>query len=45
MVERKTRPTPLTLVARKSTKAAGKPGPAARLQLPSKLFVLDTNVL
>ncbi len=45
MVERKTRPTPLTLVARKSTKAAAKPGPAARLQLPSKLFVLDTNVL
>ncbi len=45
MVERKTRPTPLTLVARKSAKAAAKPGPAARLQLPSKLFVLDTNVL
>ncbi len=45
MVERKTRPTPLTLVARKSAKPAGKPGPTTRLQLPSKLFVLDTNVL
>jgi PhoH-like ATPase len=45
MVERKTRPTPLTLVARKSAKPAGKIGPATRLQLPAKLFVLDTNVL
>jgi len=45
MVERKTRPTPLTLVARKFAKPAGKPSPATRLQLPSKLFVLDTNVL
>ncbi len=45
MVERKTRPAPLTLVARKSVKSAGKPGPATRFQLPSKLFVLDTNVL
>jgi len=45
MVERKTRPTPLTLVARKSAKPAGKFGPATRLQLPAKLFVLDTNVL
>ena len=45
MVERKTRPTPLTLVARKSAKPAGKYGPATRLQLPAKLFVLDTNVL
>src|ERR1700704_6166430 len=45
MVERKTRPTPLTLVARKSVKPAGKFGPAPRLQLPAKLFVLDTNVL
>jgi len=45
MVERKIRPTPLTLVARKSPRTAGKQGPATRLQLPSKLFVLDTNVL
>ena len=45
MVERKTRPTPLTLVARKSRQPTGKPGPATRLQLPAKLFVLDTNVL
>jgi PhoH-like ATPase len=45
MVERKTRPAPLTLVTRKSPKPPGKPGPATRLQLPSKLFVLDTNVL
>ena len=45
MVERKIRPTPLTLVARKSAKPAGKPGPTTRLQLQSKLFVLDTNVL
>ncbi len=45
MVERKIRPTPLTLVSRKSAKPAGKPGLTPRLQLPSKLFVLDTNVL
>ena len=45
MVERKTRPAPLTLVTRKSPKPPGKPGPATRLQLPAKLFVLDTNVL
>ena len=45
MVERKIRPTPLTLVARKSPRTTGKQGPATRLQLPSKLFVLDTNVL
>src|SRR5215212_7384714 len=44
MVERKTRPTPLTLVARKSAKLA-KPGPATRLLSANKLFVLDTNVL
>ena len=44
MVERKTRPTPLTLVARKSAKL-GKPGPATRLLPANKLFVLDTNVL
>src|SRR5262245_12360596 len=45
MVERKTRPTPLTLVARKSPKP-GRPGPATRLHPASnKLFVLDTNVL
>ncbi len=46
MVERKTRPAPLTLVTRKSAKPpAAKSGPAARLVLASKLFVLDTNVL
>jgi len=45
MVERKTRPAPLTLVSRKSPRPTGKPGPATRLQLPAKLFVLDTNVL
>jgi len=45
MVERKTRPAPLTLVARKFAKTIGKPGPATRLVLSSKLFVLDTNVL
>jgi PhoH-like ATPase len=44
MVERKTRPAPLTLVARKSSKPA-RPGPAARLLTANKLFVLDTNVL
>src|SRR5512132_4117498 len=44
MVERKTRPTPLTLVARKSANF-GKPGPTTRLLPASKLFVLDTNVL
>ena len=45
MVERKIRPTPLTLVARRPPRTTGKQGPATRLQLPSKLFVLDTNVL
>src|SRR5512144_2732837 len=45
MVERKIRPAPLTLVARKSMKPAGKPGPTPRLALAQKLFVLDTNVL
>jgi PhoH-like ATPase len=45
MVERKTRPAPLTLVSRKSLRPTGKPGSATRLQLPAKLFVLDTNVL
>jgi PhoH-like ATPase len=44
MVERKSRPIPLTLVARKSAKL-GKPGPATRLLPATKLFVLDTNVL
>ena len=45
MVERKIRPAPLTLVARKSAKPAGKTGQATRLFPASKLFVLDTNVL
>ncbi len=45
MVERKIRPAPLTLVARKPVKPAGKPGPTPRLALAQKLFVLDTNVL
>src|SRR5258705_3311402 len=45
MVERKIRPAPLTLVARKSVKPAGKPGPTPRLVPSQKLFVLDTNVL
>jgi PhoH-like ATPase len=45
MVERKIRPAPLNLVARKSARSAGKPGPANGLASPSKLFVLDTNVL
>src|SRR4030095_10627030 len=45
MVERKIRPAPLTLVARKSFKPAGKPGPTPRLALAQKLFVLNTNVL
>ena len=36
MVERKTRPAPLTLVARKSAKPAGKPGPATRLALAAE---------
>src|SRR5436190_11993905 len=44
MVERKTRPTPLTLVARKSAKLV-KPGPVVRPASGNKLFVLDTNVL
>ncbi len=45
MVERKIRPAPLTLVARKSAKPSAKSGPATRLVPASKLFVLDTNVL
>ena len=45
MVERKIRPAPLTLVARKSVKSVGKPGPTPRLVPAQKLFVLDTNVL
>ena len=44
MVERKTRPSPLTLVARKSAKA-GRSGSPAQLPTATKLFVLDTNVL
>jgi PhoH-like ATPase len=44
MVERKTRPAPLTLVARKSARL-GRSGPAPRLHPSTKLFVLDTNVL
>ncbi len=44
MVERKTRPAPLTLVARKSAKSV-RPGSATRLLPVNKLFVLDTNVL
>ncbi len=44
MVERKIRPTPLSLVSRKSVRSA-KPGSVSRLQASSKLFVLDTNVL
>ena len=45
MVERKIRPAPLTLVARKPVKPAVKPGPTPRLATAQKLFVLDTNVL
>src|SRR4029079_9622353 len=45
MVERKIRPAPLTLVARKTLKPAVKPGPTSRPGLSQKLFVLDTNVL
>ncbi len=45
MVERKIRPAPLTLVARKPIKPAGKAGPTPRLATAQKLFVLDTNVL
>ena len=45
MVERKIRPAPLTLVARKSARPSAKSGPATRLVPTSKLFVLDTNVL
>jgi PhoH-like ATPase len=45
MVERKNRPAPLTLVARKSAKPSARSGPATRLVPASKLFVLDTNVL
>ena len=44
MVERKTRPAPLTLVARKSVKT-GRPGSATPPASANKLFVLDTNVL
>jgi len=44
MVERKTRPSPLTLVVRKSAKS-GRSGSAAQLPTATKLFVLDTNVL
>src|SRR5215471_14324807 len=45
MVERKIRPAPLTLVARKPVKPAVKAGPTPRLATAQKLFVLDTNVL
>ncbi len=45
MVERKIRPAPLTLVARKSARPSARSGPATRLVPTSKLFVLDTNVL
>src|SRR5213082_472483 len=45
MVERKLRPAPLTLVARKIAKTSNKLGHTPRLQIASKLFVLDTNVL
>ena len=45
MVERKTRPAPLTLVARKPARPVHRSGPATRLGSASKLFVLDTNVL
>ncbi len=45
MVERKIRPAPLTLVARKPARFAGKSGPSVRPTPVSKLFVLDTNVL
>src|SRR5881227_4437515 len=45
MVERKLRPAPLTLVARKIAKTSNKLGQTPRLQIASKLFVLDTNVL
>jgi len=45
MVERKIRPAPLILVARKSARPVQKSGLASRLTLASKLFVLDTNVL
>ena len=44
MVERKIRPTPLSLVSRKPARAV-KPGSASRPHPSSKLFVLDTNVL
>ncbi len=45
MVERKIRPAPLTLVARKIAKTSNKLGQTTRLHTVSKLFVLDTNVL
>ena len=44
MVERKSRPAPLTLVARKAVRSA-RPGPAQPSAETSKLFVLDTNEL
>ncbi len=44
MVERKTRPAPLTLVARKSAKS-GRPAAVQPTAPAHKLFVLDTNVL
>jgi len=44
MVERKTRPAPLTLVMRKSVKSS-RPNPAPHAPSAHKLFVLDTNVL
>src|SRR5512140_1683662 len=45
MVERKIRPAPLTLVARKIAKTSNKLGQTTRLHTVNKLFVLDTNVL
>jgi len=44
MVERKIRPAPLTLVARKSARS-GRTGSTTHLPSANKLFVLDTNVL
>ena len=45
MVERKIRPAPLTLVARKIARTSNKIGQTPRLYTITKLFVLDTNVL
>ena len=45
MVERKTRTSPLTLVARKPARPATRSVAATRLLPANKLFVLDTNVL